>query len=114
MKLRNCIALACTFLLLACSEGDDLVENQVNEVSASQFFKEDFESFPFYDVPKWRLDTATYDGPYSESGEYFQQKKIITPIASRNTIAIGKDDWLVAEVYTRTKEPIILAALLAE
>ncbi|MDX2367584.1 MAG: hypothetical protein QNK36_04150 [Colwellia sp.] len=108
MKIRNGVYLVCSFLLFACSESDDFLKNNMNEESANQSYKEDFESFPFYDIPTWRIDYSKYDGPYSESGEYFQQQKIFPPTASRNTITIGKDDWLVAEVYTRTKEPIIL------
>ena len=108
MKIRNGIALACAFLLLACSEGDDLLENQVNEVSTSQSFKENFETFPFHQVPAWRMDASKYDGPYSESGEYYQKQKIYPPTAYRNTISIGKGDWLTAEIYTRTENPILL------
>jgi hypothetical protein len=82
--------------------------HQSNDGVVKKIFTEDFEKQPFYDVPKWRIDTAKYDGPYSESGEYFQQQIILPPVALRNTINIGKDDWLVAEIYTRTKDPIIL------
>jgi hypothetical protein len=108
MKIRNGAYLVCAFLLFACSESDDFLKNKVNEEIINQSYKENFESFPFHDIPTWRIDDAKYDGPYSESGEYFQQQNIVAPIASRNTIAIGNDDWLVAEIYTRTPDPILL------
>ncbi|TWX63017.1 hypothetical protein [Colwellia sp. C1TZA3] len=59
-------------------------------------------------MPEWRYDISTYQGPYSESGEYYQEQNIIAPAALRNTVPIGKGDWLIARLYTRTEKPIVL------
>lgn len=96
------------FILLGCSEAENSshIENKKNLLQPLS--KEDFESFPFYDIPTWRIDAAKYEGPYSESGEYYQKQNIFPPQAYRNTISIGKGDWLTAEIYTRTEDPILL------
>jgi hypothetical protein len=109
MKIKNSLCLLYCFILFSCSDNStELIEPQLKEAIVKKIFTEDFEIPPFYEVPKWRIDTAKYDGPYSESGEYFQQQNIFPPLALRNTIDIGKDHWLIAELYTRTKDPIIL------
>ena len=103
------ITLIGSLLLSACSEQQDMNigEQHVQKVP-DRNYKENFENFPFYNVPQWRLDTAEYEGPYSESGEYYQQQNIAPPLAYRNTVPIGKNNWLIAEVYTRTVDPIVL------
>ena len=109
MKIKNVIGLIYGLILSACAEhSTELIVTETEEEVVQNIFKEDFEKHPFYEVPAWRVDTAKYDGPYSESGEYFQQQNILPPLAFRNTIDMGKDDWLIAELYTRTKDPIIL------
>lgn len=102
---------ALCFTLVACSDA----EKGYSEVNDSEFIqplvsmkKQNFDEFPFHDVPEWGADTAAYQGPYSESGEYFQEKNIVNPPALRNTVPIGQGDWLVAELYTRTEKPIVL------
>jgi hypothetical protein len=94
-----------------CSEAEKNYSNETlpsESVIKNTKHEEKFNTFPFNDVPKWRADPAEYQGPYSESGEYFQAQGIVAPEASRSSIDIGEDGWLVAEVYTRTKDPIIL------
>ena len=106
------ILLFSSVLLSACSESEseDLVQasNQNMQSIEQRKYQEGFESFPFSKIPKWRDDLATYDGPYSESGEYFQKRNIYPPKAYRNTISLGEGDWLTAEIYTRTENPILL------
>ncbi|SEL79985.1 hypothetical protein SAMN05216262_1231 [Colwellia chukchiensis] len=98
-------------ILFGCSE-PELVYNEAKDNNSlhalAKINLQNFDDLPFYEVPKWRYDIAQYQGPYSESGEYYQEKNIIAPPAFRNTVDIGKGDWLVAELYTRTADPIIL------
>lgn len=73
------------FILLGCSEArcHSAIDNKNN---SSQSLSK--ENFPFYEIQTWRIDTAKYDGPYSELGEFYQ-KNIFLPKAYRNTIPIG-------------------------
>ncbi|ASP47995.1 hypothetical protein [Cognaticolwellia beringensis] len=107
-------ALLFSFSLLimaGCSESDQAY-NEVNDSelikASAEINRQNFDDFPFHDVPEWRYDVAEYQGPYSESGEYYQEQNIIAPAALRNTVPIGQGDWLVAELYTRTEKPIVL------
>ncbi len=95
-------------IILCCSCAEP--ENEVNTIKPvlAKAYQQTFESHPFGEIPKWRRDNAPYQGPFSDAGEYFQQKNIFPPNAYRNTIDIGKGDWLVAELYTRTEQPILL------
>ena len=68
--------------MAGCSESDQAY----NEINDSELIKasaeinlQNFDDFPFHDVPEWRYDVAVYQGPYSESGEYYQEQNIITP-----------------------------------
>jgi len=94
-----------TLLLFGCSESS---KNDLNTLKVSQEFVENFEGYPIENGGVWVEDIAEYDGPYSESGEYYQQNNTIIPKAYRNSIAIGKYDWLTAEIYTRKENPIVL------
>jgi len=99
------------FVLLGCSEAENSfsADNVNNSADAmAKLSTESFEQFPFSKAPKWRYDIAQYQGPYSESGEYYQAQNIVAPPAYRGTIDIGKGGWLIAELYTRTAEPILL------
>jgi len=110
-KTKQLIVIIITFIFFGCSESENTynIENEQNIVQhLAKVNTESFTEFPFYDVPQWRYDIAKYQGPYSESGEYYQEQNIIAPPASRNTVDIGKGDWLIAEIYTRTQEPIVL------
>jgi hypothetical protein len=108
MNKINIIYLSLIFIL-GCSESDSIHDNLTQENNPKSLINiEDFENFPFQQLSPWRYDSAEYQGPYSESGEYYQEQNIIAPPASRNTVSIGKDDWLVAELYSRTEDPIIL------
>jgi len=69
---------------------------------------ENFETFPFLNTPKWTADQKKNTGPYTESGKYVQQLKTSPPGALKNTIPLGENNWLTAEIYTRTKEPILI------
>ncbi len=93
-------------LLAGCSEPS--YEEMKIQSPSTRVYHENFESFPFNNVPKWRNGIGEYDGPYSEIGEYYQEQNILPPKALRNTITIGQADWLTAEIYTRTKAPILL------
>ena len=98
-------------ILLGCSEAENTYRtgNESNSIQTlSKIKKENFEGFPFTSIPQWRNDLASYDGPYSESGEFYQEQNIFPPTAYRNTISIGTGDWLTAEIYTRTENPILL------
>ena len=96
------------FMLNACTD----VQTNNNELRSSPIekinFSESFNKFYFDQIPEWRSDVLIYDGPYSEIGEYYQENKIFPPQEFRSTVNIGKNNWLVAEIYTRTKDPIIL------
>lgn len=114
MKMNKNYVLLLGFILLilaACSDPELVYQDANDSVSLQPLAKkniQNFDDFPFYDVPEWRYDVAEYQGPYSESGEYYQEQNIVAPAAYRNTIDIGKGNWLVAELYTRTADPIIL------
>ncbi|WP_426358353.1 hypothetical protein ACPUVO_18280 [Pseudocolwellia sp. HL-MZ19] len=58
-----------------CSEAEkDYSTEILPSESVIKKNEERFNGFPFNEVPKWRTDPAEYQGPYSESGEYFQIK----------------------------------------
>jgi len=96
----SCI-ISCT-LLLGCSE-----QEKNSPPINKKTFNENFESFPFLNIPQWIADPIKNTGPYSEAGEYYAQLNIKAPDALRNTVPIGQQDWLIAELYTRTKKPIL-------
>ncbi|MGB1262280.1 MAG: hypothetical protein ACPG52_05155 [Cognaticolwellia sp.] len=110
-KFNALMPSALLFFVLGCSESEHAlnIDNTASEaVTFAQRHTENFEQFPFNRVPKWRYDIAKYQGPYSESGEYFQAQNIVAPPAYRNSLDIGKGNWLTAELYTRTPDPILL------
>ena len=63
--------------------------------------QQDFEQLVLNQQIGWQLDTNAYEGPYSESGEFYQQQNIIPPAAKRLSFDIGEGDWLSAELYSR-------------
>jgi hypothetical protein len=79
-----------------------------NDLKNTPALNEDFESFLFSNVPEWFADPIENTGPYTEYGEYYQQLKIFPPEALRNTVPLGENNWLTAEIYTRTKNPILI------
>ncbi|MBL0710733.1 MAG: hypothetical protein JJV99_06955 [Colwellia sp.] len=107
IKLKQFIAyilfciISCT-LLLGCSD-QETNSSPINK----KIFNQNFESFPFQNIPQWIADPIKNTGPYSEAGEYYKQLNIKAPDALRNTVPIGQQNWLMAELYTRTKKPII-------
>lgn len=106
MKNIKFIPFILLLFLNACSDRSNDTLTQA-PVKASNY-KEDFSQFPFKDLNDWRVDEQAYDGPYSEAGEYYQAQNIIAPNAWRNSINLGEGDWLTAELYTRTENPILL------
>jgi len=78
------------------------------QIKSAPIMIENFEKLPFSSIPQWISDPYENTGPYTESGEYYQQLNILPPGAFRNSIPLGKDNWLSAEIYTRTKEPILI------
>jgi len=110
MHRINFIILFCFFqiTLNGCSD----VSTNSSKVKETSLTKKDlyenFNSFFFNKMPEWHNDKLIYDGPYSEVGEYYQQNNIFPPKEFRTTVDIGEDNWLVAEIYTRTQDPIIL------
>jgi hypothetical protein len=97
------IYIVLLILLLSCSK------KEVNPTYKNSYIlNESFEKIPFSSIPKWITDPNINTGPYTESGEYYQQQKIFPPNALRNSIPLGENNWLTAEIYTRTKEPIII------
>lgn len=111
LRVNAFLLSSLALLIQGCSEPENSLSN--GNASGSIDAKEKvnierFDQFPFHQVPDWKYDTAVYQGPYSESGEYYQEQNIISPPAYRNTIDIGKGNWLVAELYTRTADPIVL------
>ncbi|XQW85366.1 hypothetical protein ACOYR1_01155 [Thalassotalea piscium] len=107
MNTNTFIPIILLFLIGGCSEPNNEVVYEPQK-KQTRLHKEDFSQFPFTQINDWRIDPQTYDGPYSESGEYYQAQNIIAPTAFRNSINIGKGDWLTAELYTRTEDPILL------
>ncbi|MCJ8320342.1 MAG: hypothetical protein MJK12_11960 [Colwellia sp.] len=106
MKCTIVLVLNITLLLmLGCSEDSiDSIESK----NTKHKYVEHFEGFPIVDNGSWVRDIAVYDGPYSESGEFYQKTGTSIPDAYRNSISLGETGWLNVEIYTRTKEPIIL------
>lgn len=102
-KLTTNILFISLIFLFSCS---DKIENDTSPKNTIQI--ESFETFPFANIPKWVKDPNENTGPYSESGEYYQQLNILPPEALRNSISLGKNNWLVAELYTKTKDPILI------
>ncbi|MBL4899363.1 MAG: hypothetical protein JKX76_06905 [Colwellia sp.] len=102
-QLTTYTLLIFSIFLFSCSK-----EVKNNNSALPPTLNENFDSFPFLDIPKWTADLNENTGPYSESGEYYQQLKISPPDAMRNTIPLGKSNWLTAEIYTRTKTPILI------
>lgn len=100
------IILASLLILTACSDDISSIDT-VADNEYKKHFEENFESFPFSSIPQWR-NANHYQGPYSELGEYYLQQNIAPPKALRNTITLGDNDWLSAEIYTRTEKPIVL------
>jgi hypothetical protein len=107
--MKNVYFVIFLITVTGCSGADDdyLSENENPKLTITKH-EERFDTFPFSQAPKWRSDIAEYQVPYSESGEYFEAQGIIAPDAYRSTFDIGTGDWLVAELYTRTKDPLIL------
>lgn len=106
MKHKVLLVLNITLLLLlGCSE--DLIYD-IEKTNTSSKYVENFEGFPIVDNGLWVKDNAEYDGPYSESGEFYQQKGTLIPEAFRNSISLGKSDWLSVEIYTKRNKPILL------
>tara|TARA_R110001599_G_scaffold79463_3_gene215312 strand:- start:19562 stop:20671 length:1110 start_codon:yes stop_codon:yes gene_type:complete len=99
-KLSLLIFLA---FLLSCSKKVENT-NSTNKL----VINENFEKFLFAKIPNWVADPHTNTGPYTESGEFYQQLKIYPPDASRNSIPLGENNWLTAEIYTRTEQPILI------
>tara|TARA_R110001583_G_scaffold70489_2_gene199494 strand:+ start:2533 stop:3663 length:1131 start_codon:yes stop_codon:yes gene_type:complete len=96
------------YALISCSE-DSSTNGQKSTFSVKEkSITENFETFLFKTPPTWLLDNLVYDGPYSEIGEYYQENKIFPPREFRTSVPIGEDNWLVAEIYTRTENPILL------
>ena len=110
-KINALLPSAFIFALLGCSESEYVLntDNTANKaVTLAKINTENFEQFPFNSAPEWRYDIAKYQGPYSESGEYFQAENIVAPPAHRNTLDLGNNNWLTAELYTRTTDPILM------
>lgn len=99
------IAFAFSITLLGCSEKKQVV---TSDFQRKPLHSEDFEEFPFVNINTWIKDPNENTGPYTEAGEYYQELKIHPPAALRSSVIIGSDDWLVAEIYTRTKNPILI------
>jgi hypothetical protein len=100
---------AFTLLLAMLSGcGADTATVDASSVSAADTRYIDFESFPLVKRPDWRADTSEYAGPFSESGQYYVKEGIEPPPAMRNSIPLGDDGWLVAELYTRNADPILI------
>lgn len=80
-RINLLLVNAMVFIMLGCSEAEKSypVENNTSN-SLSKVNTENFDEFPFYNIPQWRYDLAKYQGPYSESGEYYQEKNIIAPL----------------------------------
>jgi len=95
-------------MLASCSDDSSISSNKSVPSLKETKFTESFDTFFFKESHKWLFDDLVYDGPYSEVGEYYQEKKIFPPEAFRTSVSIGKNGWLVAEIYTRTKKPILL------
>jgi hypothetical protein len=99
-QLTNILLILCLF---SCSKDQDEPRTQ-----STSIMKENFEVLPYSDIPAWIIDPQTNTGPYSESGEYYQEQNIYPPDALRNSIPLGTNSWLTAELYTRTKNPILI------
>ena len=108
MKNSLLFSILFSFLLAACSDNQKEEINSTEATIEPSNFKEDFSQFPFLNANAWHKDPQIYDGPYSESGEYYQAQNIIAPEAFRNTFDLGEGNWLTAELYTRTSRPILL------
>ena len=78
-------------IMMGCSESEQVYieanESEMRKASVD-INRQSFDNFPFHDVPEWRYDVAEYQGPYSESGEYYQEQNIIAPVALRNTVTL--------------------------
>lgn len=68
----------------------------------------DFETFPIREIPAWRVNEATYAGPFSEVGEYYTGRDTVIPDSRRTTVALAPGDWLLAEVYTQRDNGILI------
>ena len=95
-------------ILLGCTDGSTSKRKLVEASVEKKHFTQNFNNFFFDKAPEWHNDNLVYDGPYSEVGEYYQEKKIFPPKEFRTTVEIGNENWLVAEIYTRTQDPIVL------
>jgi len=97
------ILLIFSIFLSSCSK-----ETENPDSEKKLILTENFEIFYFSGIPKWVSDPIENTGPYTEYGEYYQQLKIFPPEALRNTIPLGENNWLTAEIYTKTKDPILI------
>lgn len=100
--LKHCLVLI-LFFLISCSKKVDL-EDSVSNLTLT----ESFEKALFSNIPNWVADPNKNTGLFTESGEYYQQLNILPPKALRNSISLGEENWLTAEIYTRTKKPILI------
>jgi len=93
------------FIVFISSSSNEPEDIQINN---APIMIENFEKLPFSSIPQWVSDPYENTGPYTESGEYYLQLNIQPPEAFRNSIPLGQNNWLSAEIYTRTKEPILI------
>jgi hypothetical protein len=75
---------------------------QAESMESGMTYLEDFESRQVTSGSRWELDSPTDTDPLSEAGSYFTQQGIEPPTGYRQSIAIGENNWLTAELYSRS------------